>query len=460
MDASKLTTEQLDKLIAAGGDLSKITSEDLNSIITALEPSATDKAIEAGAEGLSAVGKTLDYLGGVTRTALGAAASDKIGLGDVGQALAANPLSGSQILERFGVPESGKLSDALPSLYSETGEGLALKRGGGLDPTGRGAAGLVLETITDPVTYTGIGGLLGLVGRGTKGTGRGLYNWAFKAADIEAKRFGKGVNEVADLARRYKITGSAEEIADKMQQIASDLVKEQQKILTRSSALGANVDVEKALKPVMEEAEKLTKSGRALPIRQDAQKVLDVLKDLAERNKVSEVNKVLPDAAEASRLKSDIYSLLKKDDWKSIAQTDAETGLLKGAGSALKEAVEQSTKKVSPEFAGALKQTNKDLGILATVSNVMDREAAKEIMRNALTPVDTALLAASPGVAIGKKLGDITKGATFKTKGGALLEKLGDIGIAGGQILPRRRVGIPVKAGVSATQRAQDEGEE
>jgi hypothetical protein len=63
-----------------------------------------------------------------------------------------------QVMEQAGAGEMGKLSDALGFMYNDTGEGIALQRGGVLDPTGRGAVGLFGDIFLDPTTYLSSGG--------------------------------------------------------------------------------------------------------------------------------------------------------------------------------------------------------------------------------------------------------------------------------------------------------------
>jgi hypothetical protein len=62
----------------------------------------------------------------------------------------------SEIGEKLGFGDTA-LSDVLPKMYSETGEGLALKKGGLLDPTAKGTAGFVASAASDPTTYLPIG---------------------------------------------------------------------------------------------------------------------------------------------------------------------------------------------------------------------------------------------------------------------------------------------------------------
>src|SRR6185503_15436962 len=103
------------------------------------EPGIFDKAKNATLTGLGVAGKALDYAGGVARTAGAYPFVKKVTGQDVLNALKANPLTGEQILEKAGAPQGGSLSDVLPSLYSDTGEGLPLQKGGAFDPTKRGA---------------------------------------------------------------------------------------------------------------------------------------------------------------------------------------------------------------------------------------------------------------------------------------------------------------------------------
>lgn len=63
-----------------------------------------------------------------------------------------------QVMEQAGVGELGRLSDVLPFLFNETGEGAALQRGGVMDPSGRGAIGLAADIALDPTTYLTAGG--------------------------------------------------------------------------------------------------------------------------------------------------------------------------------------------------------------------------------------------------------------------------------------------------------------
>lgn len=63
----------------------------------------------------------------------------------------------AQVMEQAGVGEHGSLSEILPGLFSETGKGIPLKKGGFFDPTGRGLAGFLGDVVLDPLTYVTAG---------------------------------------------------------------------------------------------------------------------------------------------------------------------------------------------------------------------------------------------------------------------------------------------------------------
>ncbi len=125
------------------------------------EPSFLDKLESYGKKGLVGAGKALDYVGGVTRTGLGAATLPNVDKGDVWNALKAQPLSGDDLLKRAGVPQGGHLSDVKPGWYSdpkdENNHWYTPEKGGALDFTGRGTGGLGLEVAADPLTYASFG---------------------------------------------------------------------------------------------------------------------------------------------------------------------------------------------------------------------------------------------------------------------------------------------------------------
>jgi hypothetical protein len=118
-----------------------------------------DKALEYASSALEKaepVLKVLGYPGGLVRGAIAGrleAATGRDDLVDIKDVLKGEAPSSSEIMEKLGVKEMGSLSDAFPELYSETGKGLPLQKGGMFDPTTRGALGFAGDIVTDPLTY-------------------------------------------------------------------------------------------------------------------------------------------------------------------------------------------------------------------------------------------------------------------------------------------------------------------
>jgi len=118
-----------------------------------------DKALEYASSALEKaepVLKVLGYPGGLVRGAIAGgleAATGRDDLVDIKDVLKGEAPSSTEVLEKLGVKEMGSLSDVLPELYSKTGKGLALQKGGLFDPTTRGALGFAADVVTDPLTY-------------------------------------------------------------------------------------------------------------------------------------------------------------------------------------------------------------------------------------------------------------------------------------------------------------------
>ena len=125
------------------------------------------------------------------------------------------PASGKDIIEEF-IPEGyqqGSLSDILPFLYSATGEGAALKKGGSFDITPGG----VVETVTDPLTY-----LSGGAGAGAKAgiQGSGKLSKILRGVDtvgetITANPIAKGTKKLSELIKPKEILPLTETITKK-----------------------------------------------------------------------------------------------------------------------------------------------------------------------------------------------------------------------------------------------------
>lgn len=119
-----------------------------------------------------------------------------------------------QVMEEAGVPKLGQVSDVFPGLYSETGKGLPLEKGGLFDPTGRGTAGLAADIFLDPSTYVTLG-----TGAATKigpaGARQAVSKKGFKALQ-EAMR-----PALDDIARKG-ITGEERVLAQRLARVDAE----------------------------------------------------------------------------------------------------------------------------------------------------------------------------------------------------------------------------------------------
>lgn len=254
--------------------------------------SAKDVALE----GLDKAGRALDYAGGLARTGVTSALS--LGKlyheGDIDKAIRGQAPHMNEYLERMGVPEIAKVSDVAPSFYAPAGQGRFLhpEKGGMLDPSVRDVAGFAGDVALDPFTYLTAGlsnvakkgaqsGLLKklllqsangeLTGAGkvahavlnpvenyAQGSAKRNYGKAFNYID---KQFPDNAHSVADLMRNEGFVGSASSAADRIRQINSTTGADIGNILEQATSKGASVNLDEALRPALEKAQKVRALG-------------------------------------------------------------------------------------------------------------------------------------------------------------------------------------------------------
>lgn len=162
--------------------------------MAALQPSAWDatesaltSGVGAAAKVVAPIGSAVDrFTGAPIRAGIGAAQNGNFGqvipaiVGQFGQNPELAP-TGKEIAQKAGVPNTS-LSDVFPGLYSDTGKGLALQRGGMFDPTASGVAGLGIDIAADPTNLIpGVVAAKGAAKLGAEG-GKIALGGGFKAA--------------------------------------------------------------------------------------------------------------------------------------------------------------------------------------------------------------------------------------------------------------------------------------
>lgn len=193
----------------------------------------------AGQKALDAVGYVAGKLdsvtGAPTRAAIARAQSGG-GLGDVLGAAASQfgedpsfAPTGKEIAQKAGFSEK-TLSEAVPGLYNESGEGWRLKKGGILDPTASGAAGLGVDILADPTALltggvaaglrTGakvakVAGATGRIERAGQALGKAASDLSLKAIGgrkADFKKYGTKADEIREFVGKEGILNVGDDV--------------------------------------------------------------------------------------------------------------------------------------------------------------------------------------------------------------------------------------------------------
>lgn len=252
------------------------------------EPGLLKKAGQKVLEGVAYVGEKFDQYGGApTRAAISSLQDDMFEPGRAVEAFknqfGEDPKTaptGRDIVRRAGVPDTA-LSEVVPNLYSETGdEWLKLKRGGALDPTASGVAGVAMEVAADPMTVLPVGAAAKAVSGAAVKSAAKVGKVAAKTGEVTSKAGTKAVTkvgslftgvpekEIATYIKQYpEVQKLIREHGDDLSSVADDIREGfQGSIRAKRQALGAEV-------------------GRALDALPN-EKVVDVNPVLAELEKV------------------------------------------------------------------------------------------------------------------------------------------------------------------------------
>lgn len=238
--------------------------------------------------GLGAL-KALDYAGGLARTGVYGAIDDVRRLPDVASYVAQNGKLPSDDFDNAVVTSQDKLNALKGSAPSsnEYFEKAGIPKGpnvelnlpvvGKINPSVRGAVGMVADGALDPAMYlTGgaaaldraaleAGGkdlLLNAASKGAKVAdsvvnapshlvgklGNKVYKSGLKRIDQEVAEYGK--EPVSDVLMQHNIAGTANSINDQMQGLSDKLLFERNKILQEATNNGATTSMDKAMVPV------------------------------------------------------------------------------------------------------------------------------------------------------------------------------------------------------------------
>jgi len=122
--------------------------------------------------------------------------------------------------------------------------------------------------------------------------------------------------------------------------------------------------------------------------------------------------------SEMSDLTTQLYKMSQDSAYDTLRSSTPGQKASKRAAARTDTARAAAIRKVDPKLAREFREINKDLSALLTTKKPMATEASKEVMKNAITPIDTSLFYLDPLLGAAKKAGDISKTPGFRTKVG------------------------------------------
>lgn len=452
-----------------------MTPEEKQARIAALEARLAELEAPPAPEEpgfLEKTGRALNLIGGAGRGSIAGALEPIIGKDIVSaEEVKSGTVPGaSELMARAGVPEMATLSQILENrarinplfkilamMYSETGEGLALEKGGMFDPTARGAVGLAADVLTDPTTYLAaplkaaqlakagttagkalklgeilinpMGEAVGGIGAGFKKGGEKLYKSAFEKADQAlATRYGKG--SIADILKSRGFKGSAQEALEKTQEINKQLGEKIGEFRTKADLTGTltqPINFDAAEKVVQKY--RVASDPKMMAIADNLQEVLDSYKGMPPKSAT--------ELATIKRLNLDMAGGDTAFDVLKSSPDRAEAELRRALGKSLGEAEDSAVKQsLSPEQYKEYIKTKRDYGTTTKYAQKeLNKLARGEMTRTGVAPsaVDVmgtaAAIASGQPIAMGgmaaKKARDIMRLTGTKTRLGPAMEAFG-----------------------------------
>ena len=397
-------------------DFSQYSDEELQALLDEAKKKVTPEGGMGMGEAALDVGmRGLDYAGGLVRTPVVGGVTGQLKADDIYRALQGQAPSTSEFAERAGVPEGGSLSDVIPGMYSETGGGLPLQKGGWADPTLRGTGGMGVDVALDPLTYMSLGmapalkgaGAVAKAGRAAQGAstmlGRGMdklgkmsYKAGLKKVDEYAAKYNKdGIIAPSEVLNKHQISGSAKNVERQADDVMSDLKIDYDRIVDEAAERGAEVDIRNALADAQAEVDKVLKAEKPdpalVPTARAAQKQLNKYYRLGARPElVSET---------ASSVGAKPYYEYAKQSFDPSTLTEGGKGLVPSA---------QANRRFLGGRISGMKDVNVEREILQTAQrpvNVKEATGFKESLYGGMKSKDWELATRTPyGSLIQKKM--------------------------------------------------------
>lgn len=278
------------------------------------------------------------------------------------------------------------------------------------------------------------------------GIGQKMYKQGFSQVLNKAKSMRKDPDDVLKTLRDNKIYGTAAQVEQQADDVAQMMKNAKDEIIDTATAQGGKVpklgselqklsdDLDVVIKGKNEAAAREAMKAKEfldaqiLRVKSTPEQIIETVKPTGILDSAGnpltkvEVKKIAaknlsPTIKEADEIKT---SLQRNADWREIAQSG-------DAGSRAQKAMEKIARVETEEAVGQtfgqeaktlLKKTNKNLGNLLTVKDVMARQTANEANKMSGGAVLGMAAAANPMVAAGKLVGDQLRTSRFLTGGG------------------------------------------
>ena len=408
--ADKSRAQMIKELEAEDAKMAPATTRE--EMIAALEaqdnepgPTAGDAFMEMIGdpilEKVGEVGQFIDaHTGAPARAGIGAMQEGEEPFSAIGEQFGEDPRyapTGQQIVEKAGVPRTA-LSDVAPEgMFTETGEGLPLQKGGPLDFTASGVAGFGMDVGADPLAAAPVGkagreilraGKRTIEGvRGAERTQKmvaGLKNFPAETASKissaltgipakEIRTYAQNLDEVNDLINKYgdDFIGMADEVKGKYNTTIQQFRRQQSQNI--GTAL-ANASPERNI-PIDDISDSMREMMRKLDPDLDAEAIEEIDEILEKLEVVASRG-----GAEGTVNVQELFKI------KEYLQETAKSAYMKGgqimtrgkqAQRASKEGARVARKmlnRISPEIAEA----NNNLSLLHSIEERINKNILKE----------------------------------------------------------------------------------
>lgn len=383
---------------------------------TPLPPEAGGPGAVAQAS-MQAAGQALDYPGGIIRTGLAGAAGAITGNPnvvtpeDLTAAAKGKAPSSAEYLKRLGVSEGGSLN--LPVLGRVTT---------------RGAEGLALDVLTDPLTALSklikeapyIGKLINAPNKASEAIGEQIYKSAFTKVDANLAK--KGIAPISEsLIEAGAPVGGEAKIAQKVNDMSQTLGKIRQGLYDKATEKGVLIDTAYPLNRAEAVIENMRKDPGLAP-------AADSLQELLSRYK--QAGKVPIDVV--SEWKTNLYDSLPASAFDQFGQLKNRAKAFKSALAAdFRERIVQAGNAAEDGLGDSINKLNEKWGTLLSAQQPLAK--AQQAVGGKLGHIiDGAVLATGglKGAAI-KKTYDFATSPYMKTLIGKALIEAGKTGTAG-----------------------------